>query len=82
MADALLRVPNIAEAEVLVVLVAQPVWLQRLHDSYAPNEMTLTELLVDNKKDQFSLVQGIIKQNDRIWLGHSTQGITDEGSPC
>lgn len=75
-ADALSRIPENAQAEILALSVAQPTWLQGLQDSYAQNDKAqqlLTELAVNHELGDFSLHQGVIKCKGRVWLGHTLQ---------
>jgi len=72
-ADALSRGPHHVNAELSAFTMAQPVWLQDLQASYQNNEEAqhlLTSLLLKPNQDKFSLHQGIIKYNGRIWLAH------------
>lgn len=73
-ADALSRVPPNSETELLSVSVVQPTWLLDLQESYKLSEEAqkwLTSLAINNTQDDFSLVQGIIKYKNRVWLDHS-----------
>lgn len=75
-ADALSRVPLTPTSEVLSLSVAQPVWLQDLQDSYKQSESAqklLIELSLNQVQGKFSLFQGIIKYDNRIWLDHSLE---------
>lgn len=73
--DALSRVSHSDIHELSAVSVAQPIWLNELHNSYKQSEESqklLAELALCGAKDKISLVQGIIKYSDRIWPGHCT----------
>ena len=74
--DALSRVTHASTSELLAISTAQPVWLQDLQNSYDQNAIAknlLTELAIKPVFGNFKLVQGIIKHEDKIWLGHDEQ---------
>lgn len=75
-ADALSRAPVTAETEVLSLSVAQPLCLQDLQASYLRNpraQELLTALSVGGDNGHFSLIKGIIRFKNRIWLDHDKQ---------
>lgn len=75
-ADALSRVPSSDETELLSISMVQPTWLLDLQESYKQNEKAqkwLAALAINPVQGDFSLVQGFIKQKNRIWLDHSVQ---------
>lgn len=60
----------------LVMSAVQPQWLQDIQSSYLHDPLAqqlLTQLAVHPDSDcHYSLVHGIIKYDDRIWLGSNT----------
>lgn len=70
-ADALSRVGHFFSLQ--AILVAQPVWVQEVLNSYVVDDQAqalLTELAISSPNTAgFSLSHGLIKKNGRIWLG-------------
>lgn len=74
-ADALSRVSHNSSLELYALSTAQPAWLADLQKSYQASSQAiqlLSELSLKAKHGPFSLVQGIIRYQGRIWLDHST----------
>lgn len=74
-ADALSRVTH-ATASLSAISVAQPLWLQELQLSYSHEpsaQKLLQSLTLTNPDGHFSLVSGLIKYKQALWLGHSQQ---------
>jgi len=72
-ADALSRAHH-TTATLDVVSVAQPQWLQFLQDSYQNSseaQTLLTALSIQSPHGHYTLVQGIIRYKNVVWLGHS-----------
>jgi hypothetical protein len=72
-ADALFRCPS--NDQLMSIYSTQPQWLQDIQDSYQSNpvaQQLLSQLAVSSSADpHYSLVNGIIKYNSRIWLGNN-----------
>jgi hypothetical protein len=73
-ADALSRIPK--GNELLAISMATPVWVQRLQqgyddDSEARQLLSQLSLCAGNDKG-YTLVDGIIKHKDRIWVGNNS----------
>ena len=74
-ADALSRVPHNPSLELYALSAAQPSWLVDLQESYKASSQAiqlLSKLSLQATQGSFSLVQGIIRYQGQIWLGHST----------
>jgi hypothetical protein len=72
-ADALSRAHH-TTATLDAISVAQPQWLQFLQDSYQNSseaQTLLTALSIQSPHDHYTLVQGIIRYKNVVWLGHS-----------
>jgi hypothetical protein len=73
-ADALSRVANVMALQ--GVSEVQPLWVQEILNSYTTNskaQQLLIQLAVHSpKEDGFSLEQGLIRYNGRIWLGENS----------
>lgn len=71
-ADALSRMPE-SECTVTAISVVQPTWMQVLQEGYMEDEeakLKLSALSIQSPNDKgYSLVNGIIKCRDRIWVG-------------
>lgn len=73
-ADALSRMTHDHTSDLMAVSVAQPMWLQDLQNSYEDNEQAqqlLSELAISSDQISYSLSQGVIRFQGKIWLGHS-----------
>jgi hypothetical protein len=73
-ADALSRVANVMALQ--GVSEVQPLWVQEILNSYTTNskaQQLLIQLAVHSpNEDGFSLEQGLIRYNGRIWLGENS----------
>jgi transposase InsO family protein len=81
-ADALSRRPNLkcddttVQLNVLASSAIVPSWLIDVTRGYETNEQTkklLTALSTGHSVEHFTLVAGIIKHKDRVWLGHDPE---------
>jgi hypothetical protein len=70
-ADALSRCPS--SEQLLAISTVQPQWLQDIQDSYHQDPVAqdlFSQLTLSGKaKDHYTLVNGIIRYHDKIWLG-------------
>lgn len=75
-ADALSRVTREEQDELYSISIVQPIWLQELQESYASNDKAqelLVGLAVQPNQEHFQLLNGIVRQKGRVWLGHCTE---------
>ena len=72
-ADALSRRDHLVDAELVVVSVCKPAWLEVIAAIYRTDleaQQKLTKLAVQTPDEQgYSLKDGIIRYQDRIWVG-------------
>jgi hypothetical protein len=73
-ADALSRVAHVMHMQ--AVFVVQPFWIQEVVNSYQTDQFAqdlLAQLAVTSPNaDGFSLDNGVIRQDNKIWIGHNS----------
>jgi hypothetical protein len=72
-ADALSRLQTTTGQEVLAVSYLQPAWLQKVTDGYTAHPETkelLSALSLQSPLGHFSLKDGLIRFNNRVWVAH------------
>ena len=75
--DALSRKVHTPELSVSAISVSQPAWLQEMVSGYESDEEAkclLAALSIDKgAKANFSLVDGLIRYKNRIWVGNNLE---------
>lgn len=75
--DALSRRVHDATTELAALTVCKPAWLEAITASYrqdATAQQLLARLALDPNSDEgYSLQEGVLRYNDRIWIGDDTE---------